>query len=59
MKGGKHPAVSDKGIGSKLLGLFVETDASAKSDGEDAGSPGSAGSANKTAAELVAELAQQ
>lgn len=43
-----------KGIGSKLLGLFVETDGAA---GEAEIAPGEAG--EKTAAELVAELANQ
>lgn len=44
-----------KGIGSKLLGLFVEVDSEPRSDAGELPS----GDGEKTAAELVAELANQ
>lgn len=53
--------MSEKGLGSKFLGLFVETDGSASRLAEDdlppkAGAP--PGSGEKSPAEIVAELAQ-
>ncbi len=44
----------DKGLGSRLLGLFVET---GKKEGEEA--PAQAGDAEKSPADIVAELAGQ
>lgn len=50
----------EKGLGSKILGLFVETD---RKDGEEAGTPAEGTAAvsagEKSAADLVAELAGQ